>query len=443
MIKLAQYGKFDDSIERSVRDSLLAEFSEETWADNCGEWKLEDFGEVMDALDFARCQRPNGSYYPIASGLQCRKGTKAPDDETPKSVKQKKAHGPTDTVTRMAVAYDKLKEKKESSIKPETREKLSKLSPKQLEVLSKKKLTDSQKTALKDVKTEKATKPAKEVKSLKDAEEAGWKITRNTKDFDPFKAFEETKDELGSGAMGTAKLLYSPTGSTVIKKGILGENEIDAMKKLQGLSTVPDLVGAAVEPRYRPYNSDGPAMRLNVANGILATSRAKGDPIAAQYLDKDYETRAAVADNYIRARKSIHLRGVAHNDMHAENVFYAERSNAFQYPRDKKATMQVIDFGFAQLSHRAALLEALQTTRNDFQATEFLSTYGPRSKGDLAVDRLKQNERGVITKLEAAGVKDSVLSGKIRRSQSEIDKMFGKISEKDAEELLKELYDGI
>lgn len=56
--------------------------------------------EALGALDFARCQRADGSFYGIAAGKQCKKGTKAApaDTEPKKSVKE-----------RMAAAYDKRK----------------------------------------------------------------------------------------------------------------------------------------------------------------------------------------------------------------------------------------------------------------------------------------------------------------------------------------------
>ena len=66
MTKLSQHGSFDDSLEASVREQLLEEFSE---------WSIDDFGEVMDGFDFAACQRPDGSVYGIAAGANCRKGS--------------------------------------------------------------------------------------------------------------------------------------------------------------------------------------------------------------------------------------------------------------------------------------------------------------------------------------------------------------------------------
>lgn len=39
--------------------------------------KSQDAESFAEAYDFARCQRPDGSFYPIPDGKQCRKGTKA------------------------------------------------------------------------------------------------------------------------------------------------------------------------------------------------------------------------------------------------------------------------------------------------------------------------------------------------------------------------------
>lgn len=41
------------------------------------ELKMNDAESFAEAYDYARCQRPDGSFYPIPEGKQCRKGTKA------------------------------------------------------------------------------------------------------------------------------------------------------------------------------------------------------------------------------------------------------------------------------------------------------------------------------------------------------------------------------
>lgn len=58
----------------------------------------EDQLRFSEAYDFARCQRPDGSFYAIAEGKQCRKGSKAaPAQPKPR----------TSAAARMAAAYDK------------------------------------------------------------------------------------------------------------------------------------------------------------------------------------------------------------------------------------------------------------------------------------------------------------------------------------------------
>lgn len=460
MTRLSQHGSFDESLENGIREELLAEFAEND-----------------DTLNFARCQRQDGSFYGIPEGLQCRKGTKAAPAEKYKP-KRKKRTAPSDTAQRMAAAYDRLmqekakrdserepakaikqdkrapkKKKKEAikpvektrsqkpksekasgeKIKPETKKRLSELSPEKLDQLSKMKLSKAQQATVEEAKSQKKSEKVQDKRQ---------KTIEGAKGFDPNKAFAEATYELGSGAMGVAKLSDGPPPG-VVKRGEIGEFEVEAMKRLQGLSVVPKFHGATVDSQFESINPNV-GSHVRASQGTIGIGRAKGESLMGLYLDKDYETRAAVVDNYIRARKDIHLNGVAHNDMHSGNVFYSERSNAFQYPRGEKATMQVIDFGLAQIGYRAALLEALHTTRNDFQSTDFLNTYAPKkSQGDLAVDRLRSNEKGVIDKLEARGVKDKVLFGSIRSTQSEIDRMFGNLTEKEAEGLLKELYEGV
>jgi hypothetical protein len=47
------------------------------YAEALAQVKLEDAESFAEAYDFARCQRADGTFYPIPDGKQCRKGTKA------------------------------------------------------------------------------------------------------------------------------------------------------------------------------------------------------------------------------------------------------------------------------------------------------------------------------------------------------------------------------
>lgn len=75
------------------------------------ELKMNDAESFAEAYDYARCQRPDGSFYGIPSGKQCRKGSKA----APTNSGSKKS-----AAERMAAAYDKggFAPKKDAAVKP-------------------------------------------------------------------------------------------------------------------------------------------------------------------------------------------------------------------------------------------------------------------------------------------------------------------------------------
>lgn len=79
--------------------------------------QFSDFSEsAKEILDFARCQRPDGSFYGIPDGKQCRKGKKAADAKAASTTKKAKRQRPTDTRARIAAAYDRLV--KQGAIQP-------------------------------------------------------------------------------------------------------------------------------------------------------------------------------------------------------------------------------------------------------------------------------------------------------------------------------------
>lgn len=163
-MKLTQHGSFDESLESAMRDQLLFEFEE---------------AELI--MDFARCQRPNGSFYGIAEGLQCRKGSKVAPAEKVAPTKPARGGRKADTAARMAAAYDRAKPgtlaKKSSpaksavtSIKPATKERIKNLPKDKLEQLLKKDLTPSQEAAIRAAASAGSTaKPKAKIKEENDA----------------------------------------------------------------------------------------------------------------------------------------------------------------------------------------------------------------------------------------------------------------------------------
>lgn len=101
MAKLSQHGGFDPALEASMRDELLAEFTEaQEWAERVREQSRDvasymeatgyDHDGPMDGFDFAQlCQKPDGSVYGTRG--QCRKGTPIsvkPGEKMPDIVKK-------------------------------------------------------------------------------------------------------------------------------------------------------------------------------------------------------------------------------------------------------------------------------------------------------------------------------------------------------------------
>lgn len=69
----------------------------------------EDQLAFSEAYDFARCQRPDGSFYPIPDGKQCRKGSKAAPVEP--RVKSKRTKGKKQSAQNLKQTSSKLLQK--------------------------------------------------------------------------------------------------------------------------------------------------------------------------------------------------------------------------------------------------------------------------------------------------------------------------------------------
>lgn len=104
------------------------------------ELKMNDAESFAEAYDYARCQRPDGSFYGIPSGKQCRKGSKA----APANSGSKKS-----AAERMAAAYDKggfapkKNKKSDAAVKPVEPKKSQGTRPKAAIEADMKKLTSS------------------------------------------------------------------------------------------------------------------------------------------------------------------------------------------------------------------------------------------------------------------------------------------------------------
>jgi len=272
-------------------------------------------------------------------------------------------------------------------------------------------------------------------KTLDAAAKGGWTVTQAVKGYDPIEVFNNPNNRLiGKGGMGQAFSTDGPPPG-IIKRGKIGEHEVEVWQKLQGTGRVPEIHGAAVSKGMKEIGANYGG-HVREANGYLGLGMAKGQTVSSlnRQGNPDRDTRQNVVNEYIRARKDIHLAGVAHNDMHAQNIFYDRTTG--------KA--QLIDFGLAQPTYKAALMEALNTNRGDWQAERFLRSYKQSGDSPEALMRLSANQARVATKMQREGINiNKVYDMGIRNKPEHIDRVLNNMSEAAAEAYLKVLYDGV
>ena len=142
---------------------------------------------------------------------------------------------------------------------------------------------------------------------------------------------------LGRGAYGT--VLREPNKGNAIKRGEVGQIEADLIERLGKVDLGPKLLAAQLDGDS-PYN---PGTKI----GRVAMSVVAGSPIGSKAPDKEIGG-VKVSDAYWTARANLHRMGIAHNDMHIDNVLI-----------DRKGKARFVDMGLAQDSPKAALAEAM------------------------------------------------------------------------------------
>ena len=278
--------------------------------------------------------------------------------------------------------------------------------------------------------------PAKAVKTptrnFDAVKKAGWKVDQAVKGYDPLAAYGRPDNELlASGAFGAAYRTKGPPPG-VIKQGKIGEHEAEVWQKLQGTGRVPEFHGAAVSPNMKIVGP-GYGGHVREGNGYLGIGEAKGVPVG-KLNPRSAAERNQILEEYIRTRRDIHLAGVAHNDMHANNVFYDRATGK----------MQAIDFGLAQPSYKAALMEALTTNQGDWQSERFIGRYKPTGGEAPAYYKFRRNQSSVLRAMDDNGIDTQyIMSMGIRNKPEHIDRVLEGMSEAAARGYLKALYNGV
>ena len=217
------------------------------------------------------------------------------------------------------------------------------------------------------------------------------------------KRFKESKKEIGEGSYGAVK---ETAEGTVIKQGMIGKNEIAVQQKLADVDGVPKLIDHA-------YTSQPFADRGGDRKGIVEMEKASGKPVYNEVFNRrmddkmDAKFATKMTNDYIGLRKQIHTRGVAHGDMHENNLTWDGKK------------MGVLDFGLSTPTYKAALNEALGTFGKDMRSSGFLDDM---KRDGASSSKSRQLERKIASIQKKAG---------------------GSITEKRAQQLIEELYDGI
>jgi SPP1 gp7 family putative phage head morphogenesis protein len=239
--------------------------------------------------------------------------------------------------------------------------------------------------------------------------------------------FNDAETVLGKGTFGEARLTSK---GDVIKSGAIGQDEVKAMQRLERFGISPVLKDAEAHTDLvlgGGREADGASAFIGKYNGMLKMSRAKGQSMLDYVLDGEEKT-TGLAESFLRSSKKMHLQGVAHNDRHMQNIFVDDKNVSF------------LDFGLAQTDSRAALVEALGNDDPVFDRQGgdlFLTT----NLGKSSVWQVfRKNKVSVISKLKASGKGSKLLKKEIRTSGETLSEL---ISEKEAQALLVELYEGI
>jgi serine/threonine protein kinase len=260
----------------------------------------------------------------------------------------------------------------------------------------------------------------------------------DVKGVDPVPLFENSDETLGRGMFGEARL----TSKGVVKRGFVTRSELKALETLNKTGVTPKLMGQAFEGDWDRKTFSG----LTVRRAYLLMEKAPGDVVHKLFYTGRGLTEKQgqnVFELLMAARKKIHLKGVAHQDMHTGNVLLDLKSEK----------LTVIDFGVARIDFRAALVEALGTGRGKINQFGQILKPGDHQSQPLFAElnrigktkktetwkRFQRNRKEVLAKLEAEGV-EGIAEARIRLLPRSVSKT---LTPKRALELIEELYEGI
>jgi len=214
-------------------------------------------------------------------------------------------------------------------------------------------------------------------------------------------SYDPQTKKLGQGAFGT--VLMNPDG-TVIKRGVISAKEAESLRIAGEAGVGPKLISAQIGPR----SSQTSGSPIPLHEGRIAMSRVYGDTAEAKY-GTTTNGKTSV-DSFWDARAKLHKAGLAHGDMHSDNVMI-----------DRNGKGTVVDFGMAQYSPKAALSEALGAFRSPKTGTVIPGV--GKGKGDWQVKQWKGTGAMRLASAETFGV-GSQAAEKLKQESPYLHRIF-------------------
>lgn len=238
-------------------------------------------------------------------------------------------------------------------------------------------------------------------------------------------------------------------GDVVVKRGDLGENELEILRKVGQSGLGPQLIYGELGRRKETFAGVG------IHDGRVAMTRVEGVEVGRLPSSKHVIGDTTAGDAYWKARADLHRLGVAHNDAHGDNVIV-----------DGSGRPRFVDFGVSQDNPRAALSEAFGAIvnksvippgaviqggmRKDLQSGT-VRTSGILESPANQPRNLRQvysNLTSVKAKMQRLGLSNDeiaqIMSSGIRNPESFYNMgVWGKLTNDQALDLITTLYNGI
>ena len=284
-----------------------------------------------------------------------------------------------------------------------------------------------------------------------------YKRIRGDKDMIDWNETVRGGKQIGEGSFGTVMKI----GNVAHKRGEVSADEANIIKRVGDAGIGPKLHGAEISTKQR----EGYGVDLH--NGRIAMSVVPGRELGDVKADSKVAGKNS-ADVYWKAMADLHRLGIAHNDAHPHNLMVDDRGKG-----------RWVDMGLAQQSPKAALAEAMgifntlpgtsasrvpgAAGSGNWQTRDWGATGHRRAEiaynagGETwkkfqerfpVASRVWENREVAQSKMMKMGLTkndiSSVIDHGIRSPMQTYNKgVWGKLSDKQAQEVLDTLYDGI